>query len=117
MLTEQLEQYAYLYSYAAVVVEEIEPTTERRISCIRTEVDEAKREVLEASRICRQVRTSNLSTIFSNFSHILCSLFSGDYVGLVYYLMRVVYRDCVAYLKLVHFTFSIKVVSFTCTYT
>ncbi|VDP45167.1 unnamed protein product [Schistosoma mattheei] len=54
MLTEQLEQYAYLYSYAAVVVEEIEPTTERRISCIRTEVDEAKREVLEASRICRQ---------------------------------------------------------------
>ncbi|CAH8666739.1 unnamed protein product [Schistosoma haematobium] len=54
LLTEQLEQYAYLYSYAAVVVEEIEPTTERRISCIRTEVDEAKREVLEASRICRQ---------------------------------------------------------------
>uniref|UniRef100_A0A3Q0KSP3 Negative elongation factor D n=1 Tax=Schistosoma mansoni TaxID=6183 RepID=A0A3Q0KSP3_SCHMA len=54
LLAEQLEQYAYLYSYAAVVVEEIEHTTERRISCIRTEVDEAKREVLEASRICRQ---------------------------------------------------------------
>ncbi|CAH8451973.1 unnamed protein product [Heterobilharzia americana] len=54
LLTEQLEQYAYLYSYAAMVVEEIELTTERRISCIRTEVDEAKREVLEASRICRQ---------------------------------------------------------------
>ncbi|KAH8866047.1 Negative elongation factor D [Schistosoma japonicum] len=54
LLTEQLEQYAFLYSYTAVVVEEIEPTTERRISCIRTEVDDAKREVLEASRICRQ---------------------------------------------------------------
>ncbi|CAH8869597.1 unnamed protein product [Trichobilharzia szidati] len=54
LLNEQLEQYAYLYSYAAMVVEETDPITDRRISCIRTEVDRAKHEVLEASRICRQ---------------------------------------------------------------
>ncbi|KAH8866048.1 Negative elongation factor D [Schistosoma japonicum] len=54
LVPDAVLQYAFLYSYTAVVVEEIEPTTERRISCIRTEVDDAKREVLEASRICRQ---------------------------------------------------------------
>ncbi|KAA3681941.1 negative elongation factor C/D [Paragonimus westermani] len=54
LLAEQQEQYAYLYSYTAMTVEAIEPDTDRRLSSERTHVEDAKREVLEASRICRQ---------------------------------------------------------------
>ncbi|KAF6768129.1 hypothetical protein AHF37_10850, partial [Paragonimus kellicotti] len=54
LLAEQQEQYAYLYSYTAMTVEVIEPDTDRRLSSERTHVEDAKREVLEASRICRQ---------------------------------------------------------------
>lgn len=54
LLTEQQEMYAYLYSYTTMTMELIEPSTDRRLSSDRTRVESAKREVLEASRICRQ---------------------------------------------------------------
>ncbi|BHF76236.1 hypothetical protein SprV_0501933400 [Sparganum proliferum] len=53
LLVEQQETYAYLYAYAAVTLEEVDPDTERRISSDRSRVAEACKEVLEASRICR----------------------------------------------------------------
>ncbi|VDN43089.1 unnamed protein product [Dibothriocephalus latus] len=55
LLVEQQETYAYLYAYAAVTLEEIDPDTERRLSSDRSRVAEACKEVLEASRICRHV--------------------------------------------------------------
>ncbi|CAL8088453.1 unnamed protein product [Calicophoron daubneyi] len=54
LLAEQQEEYAYLYSYTAMTEETIEPTTDRRISSDSSRVEEAKQEVLKASRICRQ---------------------------------------------------------------
>ncbi|THD18989.1 Negative elongation factor D [Fasciola hepatica] len=54
LLAEQQEQFAYLYSYAAMVVESLELVTDRLLASDRSRVEEAKREVLEASRICRQ---------------------------------------------------------------
>lgn len=55
LLAEQQEQFAYLYSYAAMVVESLELVTDRLLGSDRSRVEEAKKEVLEASRICRQV--------------------------------------------------------------
>ncbi|OON19453.1 TH1 protein, partial [Opisthorchis viverrini] len=63
LLTEQQEQYAYLYSYAAMTVELIDQSTDRRLSSDRSRVEEAKKEILEASRICRQWNNMSGSAI------------------------------------------------------
>ena len=61
MLSEQLEQYAYLYSYASVTAEEINSDTESRVDLDRSLVPEVTREVLEASRICKYVSHRRLT--------------------------------------------------------
>ena len=55
MLSEQLEQYAYIYAYASVAIEKINTDTESRLDLDRSRVAEVTKEVLEASRICKHV--------------------------------------------------------------
>ncbi len=55
LLAEQQECYAYMYTYASVTVEVIDPDTERRTHSDRSLVTDINKEVLEASRICKHV--------------------------------------------------------------
>lgn len=56
LLTEQMECYAYMYTYASVTVEVFEPDVELRTHWDRSFIAETNKEVLEASRICKHVR-------------------------------------------------------------
>lgn len=55
LLTEQQDSFAYLYAYAAVTLEDIDPDTERRSFSDKSQVVDTCKEILEASTICRHV--------------------------------------------------------------
>ncbi|KAA0196502.1 Negative elongation factor D [Fasciolopsis buskii] len=96
LLAEQQEQFAYLYSYAAMVVESLELVTDRLLGSDRSRVEEAKKEVLEASRICRQWNNMSGSGIslraFRDLPSLLDSLSCRPVAFGVFRFVRVAFR-------------------------